>query len=600
MKGTVLILIGVLISSCYFAAAGNIGNQNYPTSYIDGGPTGSYDYMVFTFENNTGTYYAAKDKFGKVVDSWTSTNTTFTLKSASDAIQANGQGTLQIKNGLYPIEPEWTIDGGTPITVRGEGRNTILKRVDNMPFYNGTLNGEQEWANVIRVKGSEGVVIENLAIDGNYLNQIACNDGDHPDNYWGIRDNHHEDVYNGIFLDSTSNSTIQNCWIYDSGTNNIRIGVTQHSSVQIAPANNIVRNNYIWGGRNGVLQFNSASGPYQGNGTIVEGNQIFNGRGYGGVYIVQAYFVNTVNNHIYGFTNPGMGEAGGIRYATGASFGLIANNNIHDTQWHSIYLAGAHNNTVIGNVLYKGFNGLYVAGNNTNIWSNDISNMVHNGIFVSGSYTSIKGNDLSGSIRNGIHLQSTSTYTNIEGNDIYGNGRTGIYNENGKYIQIKLNKFYDNEWDTEYSERAEIYLGPNGDYVTIQDNESFDTREGDARTAGRTVRGFGPNYNLTVIQNNVIYNTKSPTIIYFSSWDTVKINNNVGFVTENSGNNTGTGAQQTIAHGCNFTPTYSQVYLSERSTGGALAYQSQAPDATNIYVTATNEKDYNWKIEMCP
>lgn len=66
---------------------------------------------------------------------------------------------------------------------------------------------------------------------------------------------------------------------------------------------------------------------------------------------------------------------------------------------------------------------------------------------------------------------------------------------------------------------------------------------------------------------------------------------------ENNGYSTGTGGQQTIAHGCLFTPTESQVILSERTTGGALAKQSAAPDATNIYVTATAAKDYNWNVK---
>jgi len=70
-----------------------------------------------------------------------------------------------------------------------------------------------------------------------------------------------------------------------------------------------------------------------------------------------------------------------------------------------------------------------------------------------------------------------------------------------------------------------------------------------------------------------------------------------GFVTEKSGTATGTGAQQTIAHGCGFTPTANEVFLSERTTGGALARQTAVPDNTNIYITATNAKDYNWKVE---
>lgn len=72
---------------------------------------------------------------------------------------------------------------------------------------------------------------------------------------------------------------------------------------------------------------------------------------------------------------------------------------------------------------------------------------------------------------------------------------------------------------------------------------------------------------------------------------------NTGYVTEASGTSTGTGSEQTIAHGCSFTPTTAQVFLSECSTGAALAYQSDVPDATNIYVTATADKTYNWHVK---
>jgi hypothetical protein len=75
-----------------------------------------------------------------------------------------------------------------------------------------------------------------------------------------------------------------------------------------------------------------------------------------------------------------------------------------------------------------------------------------------------------------------------------------------------------------------------------------------------------------------------------------KYRDNIGFVSENAGTSTGTGSQQTIAHGLGAAPT--KVILSEYTTGGALAYQSQAADATNIYITATNEKTYAWRAEI--
>lgn len=60
---------------------------------------------------------------------------------------------------------------------------------------------------------------------------------------------------------------------------------------------------------------------------------------------------------------------------------------------------------------------------------------------------------------------------------------------------------------------------------------------------------------------------------------------------ENMGTSTGTGAQQTIAHGLGKTPVY--VFLSNIEDG-ANAYQSAAADGTNIYITAVNGKDYSW------
>lgn len=71
------------------------------------------------------------------------------------------------------------------------------------------------------------------------------------------------------------------------------------------------------------------------------------------------------------------------------------------------------------------------------------------------------------------------------------------------------------------------------------------------------------------------------------------------FVSE--GTNTGTGAEQTIAHGlqtavpAGLVPT--RVWLTEYDTGGADAYQSTPADGTNIYVTATLNKTYQWRAE---
>lgn len=65
---------------------------------------------------------------------------------------------------------------------------------------------------------------------------------------------------------------------------------------------------------------------------------------------------------------------------------------------------------------------------------------------------------------------------------------------------------------------------------------------------------------------------------------------------QNSGYGTGTGVQQTIAHGLVATP--SRVYLGEYSNGGAEAYQSAPADASNIYLTAVSGRTYTWRAEL--
>jgi len=70
------------------------------------------------------------------------------------------------------------------------------------------------------------------------------------------------------------------------------------------------------------------------------------------------------------------------------------------------------------------------------------------------------------------------------------------------------------------------------------------------------------------------------------------VDDNDGCYTKKSGEATGTGAQQTIAHGLHVTPNRVQV---SNLDDGANPYQSAAVDATNIYITAVDTKKYLWK-----
>ena len=63
----------------------------------------------------------------------------------------------------------------------------------------------------------------------------------------------------------------------------------------------------------------------------------------------------------------------------------------------------------------------------------------------------------------------------------------------------------------------------------------------------------------------------------------------------NRGTSTGTGSQQTIAHGLSAKPTTVKIYPTEDPAGTTIVWGIPAADATNIYATVTSGKGYTWE-----
>jgi hypothetical protein len=63
-----------------------------------------------------------------------------------------------------------------------------------------------------------------------------------------------------------------------------------------------------------------------------------------------------------------------------------------------------------------------------------------------------------------------------------------------------------------------------------------------------------------------------------------------------TGSGTGTGSQQTIAHGLDGAPNRVFVYPVSDPAGTVISIGT--PDATNIYVTVTSGKTYAWQAEI--
>ena len=68
-------------------------------------------------------------------------------------------------------------------------------------------------------------------------------------------------------------------------------------------------------------------------------------------------------------------------------------------------------------------------------------------------------------------------------------------------------------------------------------------------------------------------------------------------VRRTSGTSTGTGSEQTIAHGMGEEPGKVEAYPTEDPAGTVFTWGTPGKDATNIYITVTSGKDYTWIAE---
>ena len=163
----------------------------------------------------------------------------------------------------------------------------------------------------------------------------------------------------------------------------------------------------------------------------------------------------------------------------------------------------------------------------------------------------IRDNVLHSPVSIGIASASTASYILIVGNRIYNSGGTSI------------NSYGDNHFVT-------------NNYVK------------DPGWKGIAVSG-----DNTLVSGNRIEGAGALAIV-LTGEDTI-VTDNFGYITKDSGSSTGTGAQQTIAHGLATTPTKVILWNIEE---GANPYQSAVADATNIYITAIINQDYGWEAEV--
>jgi parallel beta-helix repeat protein len=309
----------------------------------------------------------------------------------------------------------------------------------------------------------------------------------------------------------------------------------------------------------------------------------------------------------------------GINVSTNADFAEVFGNSVEDATLCGIYVAGAHvrvtDNTIEATATQGATDkGISVAGDHAIIACNVVDN-TGTGIQLSGDYGQVANNtvaecDCTASAmgiyllggfadvvsgnqlfenQRGIYLNSTCDRSILIANTVHASDGDGIYIDGSTDILVMGNMLSDNGVAAGGGAMNGIGIGSPASGIAVVGN-IFD--KGTHQQVG--LRAFAGVTNLRVFSNDF---TNGGTVSSINDASTTAlIRYNVGYITENSGTSTGTGAQQTIAHGLAAAPT--RVLLSESTTGGALAYQSAAADATNIYITATNAKTYQWEAKV--
>lgn len=102
--------------------------------------------------------------------------------------------------------------------------------------------------------------------------------------------------------------------------------------------------------------------------------------------------------------------------------------------------------------------------------------------------------------------------------------------------------------------------------------------------------------SLAASEYNLIYENQIAAGALDGTLNTNKLYRNVGYPTDASGSDTGTGSEQTIAHGLAAIPTGCKAWITYL-VGTRYVTEMIPFDATNVYPTVATGTAYNWRIE---
>lgn len=465
------------------------------------------------------------------------------IQWALDNLPSEG-GKVFVKGGEYIINSPILIQGKNNVVFEGEGwRSTKL--VTSGPDTTCIKIGERANAAL----ESRNIVVKGFFIDGS-SQTTETTTPETVDRRFGI------EIASRSGIDT--DCLITENYIYNTGSDGIYAYYARRNMI----INNIIEAvRGYWGGWHG-----HGSGNY----ALIMGNIIFNC------------------------------NCSGIRHGA-----VIANNYLYDnglsgaTDGREAQIVGSRDAVIVGNYVdyyYRARLGIKTWDDHNVIVGNRVSLSIattsgYTGHVIIGNtiYRATGGAAINLSRTNGAVVAYNTLYqiAGAHGIQLLGCQRCVVKGNVLQDIGYSANNTYDGI-------RLEASGSTNCLYNIIVNNQIFSGQTNKPRYG---IVEADANQDYNIIANNIVTDCATQAILKQGVNSLVK--NNVGYVTENSGIATGTGAQQAIPHGCSFTPTKAQVILSNIDDG-ANPYLSADPDATNIYVTAVNGKTYRWEVKMNP
>jgi len=532
---------------------------------------GPYSFMIF---REYGVYKARRGDTGEV--QYEDPSARVVMQNAADSLLQGG--TIFVKGGVHEVDWQTSLNiTNSNIEIVGEGDATIIRHTEPPP---GTTTGGQP---VIKAVGVDNIKVRNIQIFGQ-TTVDAITFGEVGIQFDGVTDFEVKNCYfkeltNGAIdvRGGSKNGVIAGNRLDSGKTVGTMVGFYGATINQDITVEDNIVNTYDAAFNVSNVKHVSITGNIC-NAHVAVDTGLTTGQSVED-FIFEGNLINAAGGRaiqIYSFSNADYGDFKKVKIRDNVIYGQ-SDNGIR--VWN---VFGAFEDVEItGNVIIGGDEGIEVnPGADKQITVTVKDNIIHDcdgiGLLLrSIIYSPIEGNvifncgkdtGLSDPLRAGIHIYGHASYLS-------------------QYNSIRNNIIY----TTTETQRYGIYIYDTTRYTAISGNI----------VTGHPLNGIieqnTADYN--VITNNDVRGNTGAGIVTVGA--NTEVRNNKGYITENSGTATGTGAQQTIAHGCDFTPTKAHVIVSNIDDG-ANPYLSANPDATNIYVTAVSGKDYRWEVKLYP